>query len=236
MPKGTTAEVRALAAGHTLRVKGTPQPDVQENRGARTPHRGSVAQPAIIHRAWTKLKDWAMKTAAKMAGSPNLLVTDSTGIPHRRKGLKLKVHFLYDIRSDIVVAATATHGSTADIQGYRALLKFVPEKAIVLADFAYSGKGVVEETLERNAFLLVKPRRPSRRGRRRGWTARYEGVFEALRHLYRHRSEGERFCSRLKARLKRSLRYALVESADALVKWLSLALNVERIATGKTCV
>ena len=146
------------------------------------------------------------------------------------------MHFLYDIRSDIVVAATATHGSTADIQGYRALLKFVPEKAIVLADFAYSGKGVVEETLERNAFLLVKPRRPSRRGRRRGWTARYEGVFEALRHLHRHRSEGERFCSRLKARLKRSLRYALVESADALVKWLSLALNVERIATGKTCV
>ncbi|MHA1595952.1 MAG: hypothetical protein ACTSXJ_03540 [Candidatus Baldrarchaeia archaeon] len=92
----------------------------------------------------------------------------------------------------------------------------------------------MEETLERNALLLARPRRASRRGRRWGWGARYERVFEALRHIYRHRGEGERFCSRLKARLRSSLRYVLVESADAFVKWLSLAMNIERIAIGKT--
>ncbi len=197
---------------------------------------GASPSPATIHRAWIRLKNWAMEAAAKIAGSPDLLVADSTGIPHRRKGRHFKVHFLYDIRSDIVLAATATPGSTADIQGYRALLKFVPERSAVLADSAYFGRGIVEETLERNALLLARPRRPSRRGRRRGWAAKYERVFEALRHLYRHRGEGERFCSRLKARLRRSLRYALIESADAFVKWLSLAMNIERVAIGKTGV
>gem|GEM_PF-4110473 len=66
-----------------------------------------------------------------------------------------------------------------------------------------------------------------------GLSCRVRGVFEALRHLYRHRGEGGRFCSRLKARLRRSLRYTLVESADAFVKWLSLAMNRERVAVGK---
>jgi len=97
--------------------------------------------PATIHRAWILLKNWAMEVAAKIAGNPDLLVADSIGIPHRRKGRHFKVHFLYDIRSDIVMAAAATPGPTADIQGYRALLKFVPEGSVVLADAAYFGRG-----------------------------------------------------------------------------------------------
>jgi len=194
---------------------------------------GASPSPATIHRAWVKLKDWAMEAAAKAAGKPDLLVADSTGIPHRRKGRHFKIHFLYDVRSDLVIAATATSGSTADYQGYQKLLLSVPEKSVVLADSAYFGRSNFEKTLERDALLLAKPRRPPRRGRRRGWAAKYERIFEALRHLYRRRSEGERFCSRLKARLRRALKYQLVEIADAFVKWLSLALNVERIATGK---
>ncbi|MHA1594149.1 MAG: transposase, partial [Candidatus Baldrarchaeia archaeon] len=159
---------------------------------------GASPSPATIHRARVKLKDWAMEAAAKAAGNPDLLVADSTGIPHRRKGRHFKIHFLYDVRSDLVIAATATPGPTADYQGYQKLLHSVPEKSVVLADSAYFGRSNFEKTLERDALLLAKPRRPPRRGRRRGWAAKYERIFEALRHLYRHRSEGERFCSRLK--------------------------------------
>ncbi|MHA1595077.1 MAG: hypothetical protein ACTSXX_10105 [Candidatus Baldrarchaeia archaeon] len=99
----------------------------------------------------------------------------------------------------------------------------------MFADSVYFGRSNFEKTLERDALLLAKPRRPPRRGRRRGWAAKYERIFEDIKHFYRRRSEGGRFCSRL----RRALRYQLVESADAFVKWLSLALNVERIATGK---
>ncbi|MHA1594318.1 MAG: transposase [Candidatus Baldrarchaeia archaeon] len=88
--------------------------------------------------------------------------------PHRRKGLHFKVHFLYDVRFDLVMAATATPGPTADYQGYRKLLHSVPEKSVVLADSAYFGRSNFEKTLERDALLLAKPRRPPRRGRRWG--------------------------------------------------------------------
>ncbi|MHA1708581.1 MAG: hypothetical protein ACTSXJ_01995 [Candidatus Baldrarchaeia archaeon] len=53
-----------------------------------------------------KLKEWAMEVAAKATGNPDLPVADSTGVPHRQKGLHFKVHFLYDILSDPVIAAT----------------------------------------------------------------------------------------------------------------------------------
>ncbi|MHA1594751.1 MAG: hypothetical protein ACTSXX_08410 [Candidatus Baldrarchaeia archaeon] len=84
----------------------------------------------------------------------------------------------------------------------------------------------------------IRSSSPSRRGCTAGASGgagpqSTKGYSRPSRHLYRRRSEGERFYSRLKARLRRALRYQLVESADAFVKWLSLALNVERIATGK---
>jgi len=69
-----------------------------------------------------------------------------------------------------------------------------------------TSEGATSKNLERDAPLLTKSRRPPRRERRRGWAAKYERIFEALRHLYRHRGEGERFCSRPKARLRRALR------------------------------
>ncbi|MHA1595385.1 MAG: hypothetical protein ACTSXJ_07860 [Candidatus Baldrarchaeia archaeon] len=78
----------------------------------------------------------------------------------------------------------------------------------------------MREPPERNAFFLVRPKRPSRRGKRR------DGP------------RGTRGSSRLQASLPsqgqgRALGYQLVESADVFVKWLSFALNVERIAAGK---
>ncbi|MHA1594558.1 MAG: hypothetical protein ACTSXX_07405 [Candidatus Baldrarchaeia archaeon] len=97
-----------------------------------------------------------------------------------------------------------------------------------------TSEGATPKKPGKDAPLLTKPRRPPRWGRRQDWGAKYERIFEALKYLYRHRGEGERFCSRLKARLKRALKYHLVDSADAFVKWLSLAMNIERIVIGKT--
>ncbi|MHA1595643.1 MAG: hypothetical protein ACTSXX_13065 [Candidatus Baldrarchaeia archaeon] len=180
-----------------------------------------------------KLKDWAMEAAAKAAGNPDLLVADSTGVPHRRKGLQFKVHFLYDIRSDLVMAATATPSSTADYQatGVSCTRSRKIGRACRL--------GVLrKEQLRKNTGKgCVTPRKiqeaaPAGESGGAGPQSA-KGSSRPLRHLYRHRGEEERFCSRLKARLRRALRYQLVESADVSVKWPSLALNVERIATGK---
>ncbi|MHA1595384.1 MAG: hypothetical protein ACTSXJ_07855 [Candidatus Baldrarchaeia archaeon] len=74
-----------------------------------------------------------MEIATKIAISLDLLVADSTGIPHRRKGLHFKVHFLYDIQSDLVITATATDAFTADYRGYQRLLQSVSEGIVVLA-------------------------------------------------------------------------------------------------------
>ena len=179
---------------------------------------------ATVYRAWLKLAEWAEHALVELYASVDLAVVDSTGLRGWRRSFKL--HMVYSLERDRVLAVEVTEPSVSDAKGLRKLLRRLRGPGILVADAAYFGNNLFEASIERNLFLLAKPRSPPRGGRRRSRARKLAMLYEICRDLYRRRREGERGCFLLKYAARWRVLYNRIESCRAHVLYLALAMAV----------
>ena len=160
----------------------------------------------------------------------DLAVVNSTGLRGWRRSFKL--HIVYSLEKDEILAVEVTEPNLSDAKGLRMLLRKLKGPGILVADVAYFGVNLFEASVERDLLLLAKPRKPRKGGRRRSRARRLVMLYEACKELYRRRKEGERGCFLLKYAARWRVFYDRIESCRAHVLYLSLAIAVVGVLVG----
>jgi len=152
------------------------------------------------------------------------MVIDSTGL--KGWGANFKVHVVYSLEYERVVAVEVTSPKDSDASGLKRLLNKLKGPGILLADSAYFGWNLFEASAERGLLLVAKPKKPPRGCKRRSRARKLEFLFNFGRELYRRRGEGERGPCLVKRVSRWRVFYSKVESCRAHLLYFALVSAV----------